>query len=376
MQLNVNQEDLMKGLNIVKTALAGKTTNPILKTIFLEARDGMLEIKGTDGVTYISYIFPCEIEREGGLCVDSLLINLIEKLNTENVNLTREKKSLIVSQGKRKHILSGLSTKQFPQKPVIKNYEVTDLSNLKYVFSMLYASVRVKEDREYLQGIHINPYLNYAISGDGDRVSLIKVDDLKIPGNISAPKGKILGSILRHFSGSVKSKFKSYFGQTNGFLFVDYDDKGSIKLQLEVIVQSVDGDFPEGVMDGVLSAKQKKEKLKITVDKNTLKSILELGVIYYNRALSDGSTVPIELERRGREVVLKMNVKGVVSMSEPLECESVGKDYHAAIDCAMLLDVLSVLKNDTVEIRFFKGTKPFIIVEDDYIYMQSLMEDM
>ena len=81
MKLKINQNELNKAINIVQKAVSSRTPLPILSGILIEAKDNILTLTATDLELGIKTYFPCEIEEEGSIVVQSRLIgDFVRKL--------------------------------------------------------------------------------------------------------------------------------------------------------------------------------------------------------------------------------------------------------------------------------------------------------
>ena len=75
MKFFCNPKQLMNSLSIVQKAVSSKTTLPILKGIYLEARDNNLKLVGTDMEIGINHVMEANIIEEGSIVVDSRLFS-------------------------------------------------------------------------------------------------------------------------------------------------------------------------------------------------------------------------------------------------------------------------------------------------------------
>src|SRR3990167_4515107 len=178
MKFSISKNKILQAINIVKQGVANRTTNPILKTILMEAKeDGWLMLRATNNVLDISVEVKAEIEKIGKCCVSDLVINLLptfedgqykENVLVNPIKFDLTEKGLVVTQAKRKHRPVFMSSNDFPKKPEVDGYiEFTNISNLIEAFQRLSISVGVTEDRRILQGFHLNPHLKDMVTGDG-----------------------------------------------------------------------------------------------------------------------------------------------------------------------------------------------------------------
>jgi DNA polymerase-3 subunit beta len=71
MQLTVNKSSFLKELGFIQGVVEKKNTIPILSNLLLEARHGVLSIKGTDLDVSISTVCEAEAKKEGAVCLQA-----------------------------------------------------------------------------------------------------------------------------------------------------------------------------------------------------------------------------------------------------------------------------------------------------------------
>lgn len=386
MKFEISKNKLLQATNMVKQAIALKTTNPILKTVFIQAEEGWITFRATNTISDIEVKIKAVIEKPGSCCVDSLVTDLLPTfedgkyennllLNPVKISLD---KRLTISQGKRRHQPVYMDSATFPVKQEIKDYvEVNSEDKLKLIEALqrLQTSVSTLADRPVLQGFHINPHLGFIIASDGNRVSLW--EDIQVPGNITTPPARILIPVLSNLlTLSENDKLEMKFGVWSGFRAEQYLN-GEPVLKWEIIFNSLSGDYPPKARDSLKAAQEAQPHLKIIANKELLKNILTVCKMYSDRAYNEGKgDYQVVLSKNGKGVVFSMNIADLVEMEEPLECESEGEELEVWFLPGMLLESLTSVKSDKAELRFFGEKAPFVLLDEatpQYSYLQVPM---
>lgn len=384
MKFQVSKNKILQAVNIVKQAVANRTTNPILKTILVEAReDGWLVLRATNNILDISTQIQADIEIPGKVCVSDLVIDLLptfedgkyednKLVNPVKFDLTE--KGLVVTQGKRKHRPVFMSPEDFPKQLVIDGYEeLKDAAELIEAFQRLNVTVGVTEDRRILQGFHMNPHLNMMVTGDGTRTYLR--EGINLPGNIANPPAKLIMSILSNLTGlSANDKLEVKSGGLMAFRGTQVSNEKEY-LKWELIINGLDGEFPTKPRELVQENLAKEPKLVVKADRNVISKILQICKVYSDRAFNEGKSTHVTLLKNGSGVVFSMHIPDLVEMEEPLECEFEGEDFKILFHPGLCLEALGTMRAENIELRFYGEVNPFIILDGSkFTYLQGAMK--
>jgi DNA polymerase-3 subunit beta len=157
MKLTLNRKELLEALQIVTKAAPSKQTLPILNGIFMQTKDGMLELCCTD-LEFSSRVgIPCE----GDLLTVAPAKMLLEivKMLPGDVEITHEVKdassTLYISSGKTKYTLQTMSESEFPLFPTIEgqSFEIDSQTFRNLVSSVVHA-VGQDGTRPFLSGVY------------------------------------------------------------------------------------------------------------------------------------------------------------------------------------------------------------------------------
>ena len=74
MKITLQQEDLLKALNVVGGIVPGKTTLPILACILIEAREGGIELSATNlDISASTFTDKASVKRKGRVAVPAAI---------------------------------------------------------------------------------------------------------------------------------------------------------------------------------------------------------------------------------------------------------------------------------------------------------------
>lgn len=384
MKFQVSKNKILQAVNIVKQAVANRTTNPILKTILIEAgEDGWLTLRATNNTLDISAMIEADIQEAGRVCVSDLVIDLLptfedgqykDNVLTNPVKFELTEKSLIVTQGKRKHRPVFMSPDDFPKKLEVTDYqEVKDAAQLIEAFQRLNVAVGVTEDRRILQGFHLNPHLNMMVTGDGTRAYLR--ENITLPGNIANPQAKLVMSVLSNLTGLTdKDKLEVKSGGMVAFKATQFTNDNPY-LKWEIIITGLDGEFPTTPRKLIQDNLANTPKLTIKTDKQVLSKILGICKVYSDRAFDEGKSTHLTMTKNGSGIMFSMHIPDLVEMEEPLECQYEGDDFIYRFHPGLALEALNTMKTDAVELRFFGELTPFLILDgSEFTYLQGAMK--
>lgn len=387
MKFSVSKNKIVQFTNLVKQAISTKTTNPILKTVYLEAlEDGWLILRGNSVILDIIAKIKAEVEETGQCCVDNLVLDILPTFEDARyegdilknpIKFHLDDGKLVLSQGRKRHRPVYQDAAQYPKPIVVGDYEeIKDRQKLIEVFQKLQISVSTMAGRAILQGFHINPHLKQVVSGDGTRTSLW--ENIEFPGNIATPPARFVMTILSSISAlSERDKLEAKFGVWSGFRSQQLNNDGEIISSWEVVFSQIEGDFPTKPVQLIKDASSAQPKLAVMADKKAVEDVLTVAKIYSDRAYNEGRSAHVVLSKNGEGIIFSMLIPDLVEMEEPLtQCEIEGEDFEYWFHPGMTLEALNVIKSPKVEFRFYGQNKPFLIIDPDnpdYIYLQAPM---
>ena len=156
MQLNIDQRELSKAINIVQKGISSKTTLPILSGILLKAKDNTLTLTGTDLEIGIETSVECNILKEGNIIIASRLFGeIIKKLPDLPVDIEVDSKQNIhIRCGLSKFNIQGQTSEEYPRLPQIDQEDFFELAKdlLKNMIRQTIFATAQDETRPILTG--------------------------------------------------------------------------------------------------------------------------------------------------------------------------------------------------------------------------------
>lgn len=118
MKIEVLQEELLKGMNIVLRAVSTRTQLPILSSIKIEAKTTELILSATDLEIGIRTVVPAKVEEQGVVAVPAKTFNeLLTTLKPGKLSLTLSEQNLLVKAGSFTGKILTTEASEFPQLP-------------------------------------------------------------------------------------------------------------------------------------------------------------------------------------------------------------------------------------------------------------------
>jgi len=159
-RLNVQQEDLHRGLRAVSRAVPARSTLPITSNILIEAVGGSLKLSATDAETIaITYTVGAEVEEDGAITLPSrLLSDFVATLPPESIELSLAERSRQVSLvcARNEASIGGMAAEDFPPIPPVEDGDTIPLDPGALRRSIDYVAFAAATDdsRPVLTGVH------------------------------------------------------------------------------------------------------------------------------------------------------------------------------------------------------------------------------
>ena len=88
MKIVCDKEKILKAINSVTKAVAGKTTMPILEGILIQTNDKQIKLTTYDLEIGIEYVMDCEVEEEGATVVNAIMFSeIIRRLPDAEIHI-------------------------------------------------------------------------------------------------------------------------------------------------------------------------------------------------------------------------------------------------------------------------------------------------
>jgi DNA polymerase-3 subunit beta len=354
MKATIERATLLKSLGHVQSVVERRNTIPILSNVLIEAReDGSLRLMATDLDLQVDESVPANVTQAGATTVSAhTFFDIVRKLpEGSQVELAAAEGKMQVNAGRARFNLSTLPRDDFP---VIAEGELPTrfelpAATLRQVIEKTRFAISSEETRYYLMGIflHVVDDQLRAAATDGHRLARITVarpDGADGMPDIIVPRKCVqeLYRLLEELEGTVEvslSPTKVRFGL------------GSAVLTSKLI----DGTFPD--YNRVIPTANDK--------------LLKLDPKSFSAGVDRVSTIASEKTRAVKISVDRDKVTlSVTSPENGVATEELAADYGAdnleiGFNAKYLLDILSEIDGDTVEVHLADAAAPTLLREND-----------
>ena len=354
MKATIERAILLKSLSHVQSVVERRNTIPILSNVLLEARDdGSLRLMATDLDLQVDESIAANVEQAGATTVSAhTFFDIVRKLpEGSQVELTAAEGKMQVIAGRSRFNLSTLPRDDFP---VIAEGELPTrfelpAATLRQVIEKTRFAISSEETRYYLMGIffHVIDDQLRAAATDGHRLARITVakpDGADGMPDIIVPRKCVheLYRLLEELEGTLEvslSPTKVRFGL------------GSAVLTSKLI----DGTFPD--YNRVIPTANDK--------------LLKLDPKSFSAGVDRVSTIASEKTRAVKMAGDRDKVTlSVTSPENGVATEELPADYgfdglEIGFNARYLLDILSEIDGDTVEVHLADAAAPTLLREND-----------
>jgi DNA polymerase-3 subunit beta len=354
MKATIERATLLKSLSHVQSVVERRNTIPILSNVLIEARDdGSIRLMATDLDLQVDESVPANVATPGATTVSAhTLFDIVRKLpDGSQVELKAAEGKMQLTAGRARFNLSTLPRDDFPviaEGDLPTRFELP-AATLRQIIDKTRFAISTEETRYYLMGIflHVADDQLKAAATDGHRlarVTVAKPDGADGMPDVIVPRKCVaeLRKLLEELEGTVEvslSPTKIRFGL------------GSAVLTSKLI----DGTFPD--YNRVIPTANDK--------------LLKLDPKTFAQGVDRVSTIASEKTR-----AVKMNVdrdKVTLSVTSPeagTATEELAADYGAdgleiGFNARYLLDILSEIDGDTVEVHLADAAAPTLLREKD-----------
>ena len=368
MQLNVQQEDLNRGLSAVARAVPTRSTLPITNNILLEAEGDQLTLSATDAETIaITYRIASGITEPGTITLPSrLLSDFVATLPPQpiDISLAERSRQVSLSCARNEASIGGQAADEFPPIPPVEDGDTIqlDADALRHSINQVAFAAATDDSRPVLTGVHFalrDGSLRLA-AADGFRlaVNTIEVGEDSADREAIVPARALneLARLLPEVSEQISVTFNPAGTQV---LF----DLGHATL----IAQLIQGTFPNYEQ---LIPSGHATRTEVTVGEfmreTRIASIFARdgsGIVRLVASPGDGSTGRLTVTARAEEVG---NNEGEIDALVE------GEEARIAFNSRYLIEVLGALDSDRVAIETSSPSSPGVlrpVPDDGYVHV-------
>ena len=368
MQLNVQQEDLNRGLSAVARAVPTRSTLPITNNILLEAEGDQLTLSATDAETIaITYRIASAITEPGAITLPSrLLSDFVATLPPQpiDISLAERSRQVSLSCARNEASIGGQAADEFPPIPPVEDGDTIQIEAdaLRHSINQVAFAAATDDSRPVLTGVHFalrDGSLRLA-AADGFRlaVNTIEVGEDSADREAIVP-ARALNELARLLP-EVREQISVTFNPAGTQVLFDLG-------HATLIAQLIQGTFPNYEQ---LIPSSHGTRTEVTVSEfmreTRIASIFARdgsGIVRLVATPGDGSTGRLTVTARAEEVG---NNEGEIDALVE------GEEARIAFNSRYLIEVLGALDSDRVAIETSSPSSPGVIrpvPDDGYVHV-------
>jgi len=337
MKLTAAREDLLAPLQSVIGVVERRQTMPVLANVLLSARDSRLNITGTDLEVELVASSTVTIQQAGDITVPGRkLLDIFRALPEKTpVTLSTEGEKISIRAGKSRFTLSTLPSAEFPLVEEINAQQTLTIGQGEFrrLIDKTHFSMAQQDVRYYLNGLLLETEGSSlrAVATDGHRLALCEMsleEKAKTSQQVIVPRKGVLE--LQRILG------------TDGTIDLAIGTN-HVRAQIGAIrftSKLIDGRFPE--YGRVIPANPAR---KLEADRELLRQSLQRTAI-----LSNEKYRGIRLTAKPDLVVIQAHNPEQEEAEDQLEVTYQGEEVEIGFNVNYLLDALSAIESDKVEI--------------------------
>ncbi|MBT3865000.1 DNA polymerase III subunit beta [Candidatus Peregrinibacteria bacterium] len=362
MKLFCSRKDLETALNIVNKAISSNNTLPVLNNILVKAEGKKLHFSATNLEIAISFFIDADVRAEGAVTIPAKLItSYVSLLSDEKVELSvTDGLTLLVQSSTSTTKIKCISADEFPLIPKVDvehsfKIPTEDLDNsiMETVFA---ASANVS--RPVLSGVYL--------SVDGDEMKMVATDSYRL----AEKKMKLGDKIDGSFNCIIPSKTVAEMGKITSHSEAKDVEVGLSKNQVlfkvgnvELVSRLIEGKFPEYER---IIPKEGKTKVQVSVEELAL--VLKRVSLF---ARENNNSIKLTATNDGKLIVSSDETKVGEEKAE-VAITIDGENNKISLNSQYMLDVLTYVNNDKIEIEMNDKLSPAVIrptEREDYVYI-------
>ena len=356
MKLNCLQKDLVRGIQTVGSAVAGRATLPILGNILVKTTKAEIELSATDLEIGIKCNVPAQIKKEGAVTIPAKrLSDIVRELPEGKIELEAGAGQIKISSAGIFFKVLSLPAEEFPTLPEVESSNKLSL-DAKLLKGMIQKTIfaNSRDETRYILGgsyLEIEKGMMTMTATDGHRLAttnhkLEKGPEKKIGAIIPTKALNELDRLLED-----PSEVEVAIGENQ------------ISFSLDGIILSsklIEGQFPDYQQ---LIPKKCTKKLSVSREK-LLKGVRRAAL------LADVRTGAVELLAYSNKLIIRSQTPQVGEAREEIDIDYSGEELRTAYNAKYILDVLRNISSEKVFLELSDSLSPGIIrpaTNEDYL---------
>ncbi len=348
MKFSVEREAMLLPLQAVIGVVERRQTMPILSNVLVTVNSSGLTITATDLEVELSATGKVDVQAPGEITIPGRkLIDIIKALPEKaNIILALENERLLIRSGKSRFTLATLPASDFP---VIENIEIKQKislsqADMKTLLDKTHFSMAQQDVRYYLNGLlfELSGQQLRLVATDGHRLALAETklaDTVNTSSQVILPRKGVLE--LQRVLGN----------QGNVEIIISTNHMRITVDGVRFTSKLIDGRFPD--YNRVIP--QNPNRI-VSAERSALRAALQRAAI-----LSNEKYRGIRLTLKSNLLVMQAHNPEQEEAEEELEVSHSGEDMEIGFNVNYLMEALSAVDGDQVELGFTDGNSSCLI---------------
>ena len=361
MRVTIARDELLTALHRVQGVVEKRNTMPSLANVLLEAKTEGLDILATDLELGMRGLYKAKVEEPGSVTFSARkLYEILKEIKDPEISLSVADHSLVtIRAGRSQFKVVGLPSKDFPPLPAIEREGLIPLpgaSLLQLIRKTLFA-VGDNDTRYVLNGLLITVLSNNGkpmirlVGTDGHRLAVADQElevgkDSALPEEtkVIVPKKAAL-EIRRLLE---EGGDEPMIGFTKNMLIFR-------KSGLVLTSRLMEGNYPN-----YQQVVPKESAKKITVNREEFE-----GALRRVSVLSRDKTYAVKLTFAPDHITLFSSHPDMGEANEEIQAQFNGEEFSAGFNARYLLEVLSIMDGETIELQMDAPLSPCLLKETE-----------
>ncbi len=348
MKITLSKEALLKGLQVVQSAISTHSTLPILYNVLMQIENKVLALVATDLSVSLRYCLPVETAKSyTGTFQARRLLGVIREMPQDEFEIEfDDKNTAIITCGSCKYKILGLSADEFPPLPSFEQARSFTMEQavFKEMLKKTGYAASTDEGRQILGGVLLSfkEQKLTLVATDGRRLALVE-QEMEVPESAQAELVipiKAVNELIKVLGDAGQLKIQVL---ANLAAF----DLGSTLLITKLI---------EGVYPNFRQVIPSQCEERVTVDRESLLAALRRAALMTD---DESPTVKVTFEKN------KLNISAVTpdvgEAHESVPIKYAGKTIAMAFNPDFMMDPLRNLVSDEISIELVDDMSPAII---------------
>ncbi len=364
MELTIEKEALVNGIQTVQNAVSLKSSLPILSNVLLETEKNALKLTATDLDIGICSTIPASIEQEGAITLPAKkFFDIIRALpEGSDVTLSMKKNNfVIIKSGKATFKIIGLPKEEFPQLPAFKDKDsiTIEQASFKEMLNLTEFAISRDDTRYVLNGI--------LLSVKGDDIKLVATDGRRLAAVSKKLPKKTLVERAAIIPVKAVQETRRMLGD-DGDVRIKFSDNQVLFAFPESFLLSrlIEGEYPN--YSKVIPTRSTKE---LKVGREEFLSAAKRASIF-----TDQDSMAVKLNIKKKKMTISKNTPYLGEAREEIDVDySGGDDLEIGFNPRYLIDVLKSLGDESITLEVNDANKPGVIRKgEEYTYVVLPMQ--